>query len=288
MTFWTAQTIEERQGSSDPVVIGGDDKFRIKSSSYELCIGKYVCLTDSSNKNAKEHVLEGDLDSLYIKPGQFAIISTEEIVNISAEIMAFISMKASKKMSGLVNVSGFHVDPGFNNHLKFGVFNAGPTDILVTRGVPFFQIFFANLDGVTKSPYEKNKLEPKIKPEWKDALKGNTLSILDVNTKLDSLEDCVNLRVESLEKTRLIAATVAGVLLGLGVLGILSNIVVSDRRIFELELIGRKNDDFLLLKKEVQNLKSRLPVIIEQSSEPSIPKKLIDKEQTKVEQKGSK
>jgi dCTP deaminase len=272
MTFWTAQTIRERQLSPNPVVIDGDDENRIKSSSYELCIGKYVCLTDSSNKNAKEYVLEGDSNSLYITQGQFAIISTEEIVNISHEIMAFISMKASKKMSGLVNVSGFHVDPGFNNHLKFGVFNAGPSDMLVTRGVPFFQIFFANLDAVTTDPYEKNVIEPKIKPEWKDALKGNTLSVSDVNT-----------RVESLEKTKLIMTSVLTVLLGLGALGFLKNVYVSDQRIAKLEQLGEKNDELLLLKKEVQNLKSGLAILTKENKVAFIPVKkiILDKQQPK-------
>ena len=41
-----------------------------------------------------------------------ALLITEEQVNVSLYAMAFISMKAGKKLGGLINISGFHVDPG--------------------------------------------------------------------------------------------------------------------------------------------------------------------------------
>ena len=43
-----------------------------------------------------------------------AMLITEEQVNVPLDAMAFISMKAGKKLGGLINISGFHVDPGFN------------------------------------------------------------------------------------------------------------------------------------------------------------------------------
>ena len=48
-----------------------------------------------------------------IPPGQFAFLLTEEVVSVPPDALAFISIRAKTKFRGLVNVSGFHVDPGY-------------------------------------------------------------------------------------------------------------------------------------------------------------------------------
>src|SRR5205823_733573 len=65
-----------------------------------------------------------------------------------------ISIKASIKFRGLVNVSGFHVDPGFRGRLKFSVYNAGSQNIVLSRHQPAFLIWFSDLDRVTKESYD--------------------------------------------------------------------------------------------------------------------------------------
>jgi dCTP deaminase len=67
--------------------------------------------------------------------------------------MGFISIKATYKLKGLVNVSGFHVDPGWSGPLIFAVFNAGPAPVHLQRGLPLFLLWIADLD----EPSEKRK-----------------------------------------------------------------------------------------------------------------------------------
>ena len=64
--------------------------------------------------------------------------------------MAFISIKASIKFKGLVNISGFHVDPDFEGKIVFSVLNAGPSPINLTVGKPLFQIWFAELKSISE------------------------------------------------------------------------------------------------------------------------------------------
>ena len=59
-------------------------------------------------------------------------------------------MKAKFKLKGLVNVSGFHVDPGWNGRLIFAVFNAGPAAVHLQRGLPVFLLWIADLDEASK------------------------------------------------------------------------------------------------------------------------------------------
>src|SRR5439155_20009152 len=88
-----------------------------------------------------------------IPPGQFAFLITNEVVTVPNDALALISIKAGIKFLGLINVSGFHVDPGFKGRLKFSVYNAGSHYITLARAEPIFMIFFADLDKPAQPPY---------------------------------------------------------------------------------------------------------------------------------------
>jgi dCTP deaminase len=115
----------------------------IKNGAYELCLGSQVFQTGikpRALKNLKEK------EEIFIEPGQFALLLTEEKVKIPKDKIAFISIKAGIKFEGLVNVSGFHVDPGFEGKLLFSVYNAGPSTIVLRRGTRYFPMWFAEMN----------------------------------------------------------------------------------------------------------------------------------------------
>src|SRR4051812_44405629 len=86
------------------------DAQNIRNGSYELSLGGQVFLTDSNPKKITSLIQN---EQIIVAPGQFAILLTEETLEIPNDKIAFISIKASVKYKGLVNISGFHVDPGF-------------------------------------------------------------------------------------------------------------------------------------------------------------------------------
>lgn len=130
--------------NSNKVVYPFDEK-RVKNGAYELSLGGEVYLTDS--KTGKVEIIDREKNrQVDINPGQFALLLTYEVVNIPNDKIAFISIKAGEKLKGLINVSGFHVDPGFNDHLLFSVYNAGPSTIVLNCGEPYFPIWFAELE----------------------------------------------------------------------------------------------------------------------------------------------
>jgi dCTP deaminase len=124
-------------------VIKPFDEAKIKNGSYELSLGSQVFQTGRKPRAVKK--LKKN-EKIYIEPGQFALLLTEEVVTIPEKKIAFISIKAKVKFEGLVNVSGFHVDPGFNGKLLFSVYNAGPSTIVLSQGTSYFPIWFAELD----------------------------------------------------------------------------------------------------------------------------------------------
>ncbi|MBO0953077.1 dCTP deaminase domain-containing protein [Fibrella forsythiae] len=124
---------------------------RIKNACYELSLGEEYFITNNTDSTVK--IISPPGKQLEIKAGQFALLITEEKVTIPKDKLAFISIKAGVKFRGLINVSGFHVDPGFTGRLKFSVYNAGPRSIVLEKGEPYFPIWFCDL----KSPLSNDE-----------------------------------------------------------------------------------------------------------------------------------
>jgi dCTP deaminase len=147
---------------------------RIDNVAYELGLGDEAYLTDS--KSGKKEKLNDKNPQVVIKPGQFALLLTEEIVTIPKHLLAFISIKFSQKIKGLINVSGFHVDPGFHGKIIFSVYNAGPATIVLDKGRPYFMMWFCTLTS-DATPYNgKHNGQNNISAENISDLKGELAS----------------------------------------------------------------------------------------------------------------
>ncbi len=134
---------------------------RVVCGAYELSLGDEIFRTDS--KDRKKETLTQPKEQITINPGQFALLLSHESVSIPQDKIAFISIKAGIKLKGLVNVSGFHVDPGFKGKLVFSVYNAGSGPVSLIRNEPCFLIWFAELDlfDNEKTSYENGSHEHK-------------------------------------------------------------------------------------------------------------------------------
>ncbi len=148
MGFLTTQQIRVALRSSRPPIVNAN-LARMNNACYEMALGAEAFITGEAGTKRRYDVG----DQVRIPPGQFGILITEEEVSIPPNMLAFISIKASKKMNGLVNVSGFHVDPGFRGRLKFSVYNAGPEAVVLEVGRPLFPIWFNELVEDDKNPY---------------------------------------------------------------------------------------------------------------------------------------
>jgi dCTP deaminase len=201
------------------VIVDGDDRL-VDCASYMMRVGNefYVTPTDDNTDahNKSLSTLEPG-QSFAIPPGQFAYIITQEAVTIPTDILAFISIRANVKWKGLVNVSGFHVDPGYHGRLTFAVFNAGPASIHLRSGDPVFLIWFASLDK--QSDFVK-KPKDVVPPENS---RINVAALAPITSELHSLyglaerikntKDSLDTRVTALERTSGLYAAAAGAVL---------------------------------------------------------------------------
>jgi dCTP deaminase len=195
-----------------PSAIEPFDSSRLKSAHYELSIGEEAFVT-GVNSNGKT-ILDDKKNSITIEPGQFALLLTLEKVTIPENMIAFISIKAGQKFKGLVNISGFHVDPGFEGKLLFSVYNAGASKILLERGQKCFLIWFSHLDG--SSNYDgKHNNQDSIPIRHIENLSGDLASPNSVLNKINELERNYERRISSAEGNNTTARWMLGILISL-------------------------------------------------------------------------
>jgi dCTP deaminase len=178
--FWTTETMTQRL----PQLITPYNDARVRNCSYELGLGSQVFVT--GDDKAKRVIEPGT--QIVIPPGQFANLLTEETVRVPNDAIGLISMKFTLKQPGLVNVSGFHVDPGYEGKLLFSVYNAGPQSVPITSGTPAFLLWYCSLDQVTANLYDKPARENVTDADVKH-LVGAVSSPQELARRVEKLED---------------------------------------------------------------------------------------------------
>lgn len=215
--FWSGETLLREL----PSLVTPFNPDNIDCAAYTLTIGHevYVSPTDETpdpKSRTKQQLADGQC--IPIPPGQFAFLLTEEIVTVPHDALGFISMKATIKFRGLVNISGFHVDPGFSGQLIFSVFNAGPATVHLQQGQACFLIWYVGLDcnstKVRSEPVRKG-----IDPALINAISGELHSFEGLAKKIKNVETSLGDRVNKVEHSQasINAVTAVGVALITGV-----------------------------------------------------------------------
>lgn len=194
--FWTKERVESEQARQALVMPYAPD--HIEQCAYALGVAPEYAITSAVDGGGKRRVIDGE--HITIPPGQFALLLTEETVSVPPNALAFISVKAKLKLRGLVNVSGFHVDPGFHGRLKFAVYNAGSVAIDLRPGQRLFLIWYCDLDQTTQALYSgDHQHQDGITPDDVMSIRGIVVSPVGLNVRVDELEEALKAELRRLE-----------------------------------------------------------------------------------------
>lgn len=150
--FWSGNKLTSELKNLIETPNGIVNSESVDCAAITLTVGNEVYITPNSDKDSNvKQILTDEKPQFIIPTGQFALLLTAETVKVPDTALAFISFKAKYKFKGLINVSGFHVDPGWKGKLTFSVYNAGPTSIVLERGAPFALIWYADLDKIGRA-----------------------------------------------------------------------------------------------------------------------------------------
>jgi dCTP deaminase len=161
----------------------------LEDANYLLSIGDEIYVSSPEIKS-KIQKLTDKKPNFAIEPGQFAFLLSAERVVIPFDAIGFISIRASIKFMGLVNISGFHVDPGYSGKLIFAVFNAGPARIHLQKGERIFPLWLASLDQPVRRKEIKTGYDH-IPPKMVTQISGDFTTAYQVKTQLEDIKDDV-------------------------------------------------------------------------------------------------
>lgn len=205
MPFWSGDKLSTRL----PGLISPYKANAIECASYELAVGEQAFVTKddllaSEPTSTLTQILQSTppRHTVVIPPGQFAFVMTEESIKVPTDAIALISMKAKIKFRGLINVSGFHVDPGFAGKLVFAMYNAGPREIILHRSQRLFLIVYADLDQNSTAQYSYRgsaQGQENIKTEWIEQISsGQVFSPMRLQREMTEIKnDLTEVRIRS-------------------------------------------------------------------------------------------
>ena len=219
MPFWSSQTLKARI-PTDQLVVPYKDNGVVRAA-YEMRVGPEAFVTSDTGETTE--LPEGK--KIVIPPGQFGLLVTQETVRIPANVIAFISIRAGIKFRGLINVSGFHVDPGYHGQLRFAVYNAGSQKIVLDQGQRIFMIWFADLDETDIDPYpEREDSRSAITADHVAAIQGDVASPAELKAQLDELRSDLETKFRATEQTRLLNRQLLFIVLALVLALVVTNL----------------------------------------------------------------
>ena len=188
--YWSDVTLKSQLVKQEIIKKEDYSDDRLEPAAYRLRVGEEVYITplpgDNDARNRAKRRLR-EREAVVIPSGQFAILCTEETIKIPDTVTAFIGLRMKPKLRGLINVSGFHAEPGYQGHLLFSVFNAGPSEVHVARGDEWFMISFLDLDCKAKSPRTRSGYDG-IPTEFTSALASEFPTMKALDAKIGAIE----------------------------------------------------------------------------------------------------
>lgn len=197
---------------------------QLRGASYSLLMGNEAYVTPVTDTDPRSIRKLKSSDAFVIPPGQFAFLLTHEAVHVPNNAIGLIALRArALKFRGLVNVSGFHIDPGYVGRLVVAVYNAGPGEIHLKQGQALFEVFFADLDQAT-NPYEPSNGKRElysIETEFISSIAGKFETLAGLKNKIEDVQDELEERIHSLEREQSVirwaAALIVAFLITFGV-----------------------------------------------------------------------
>lgn len=194
MPFWGLEDWR-RAGETMPVVSDFEPE-QFADGCYRLALGREAIVSVEANATSGVRRNLAEDESLQILPGQFAYLITSERVRIPDAAIGLINVATKIKLAGIVNISGFHVDPGYDGRLIFTVFNAGAQAVHLGYRERIFRLWLDDYRGVVK---QKENGYDTIPHEWANGLVGAYPSPFVVDQRVREIKDALESRVSTLE-----------------------------------------------------------------------------------------
>jgi dCTP deaminase len=133
------------------LIVDGFDPGSLQTTSYDFRIGAKAIVGGSGNE------IDLKKDRLVIEPGSYAGIISLEKVKLPNNVFAQIGSKRKFSYDGLILLTGSIIDPGYEGHLLFGLYNASTKKVVLPIRTKICNVVFTRLPKdvkpVSADPY---------------------------------------------------------------------------------------------------------------------------------------
>ncbi len=120
------------------------DESCLQATSYDIRAGNKGIVGGQGN------VIDLTKESLVIDPGSYAGIISLEKIALPKKVVAQIGAKRKSSYEGLILLTGSIIDPGYEGHLLFGLYNASTNKVVIAHRRKICTIVFFELDKEQK------------------------------------------------------------------------------------------------------------------------------------------
>ncbi len=156
----------------------------VEPASYDLCVGP-----QAASAATREITDVEDRGFAEVKPGDFVIVTTLEVVTLDARHTGRFGLTSTYARRGLIATVGPQVDPGFSGRLFVGLTNLSPKPIALPYRDKFLTVEFHRLDRPVEHVYDgpyQNRIE--LSPEdIREVLDRGYMSQTEVLRTLEAL-----------------------------------------------------------------------------------------------------
>lgn len=156
----TIRELSGAQAGAAPLISPYDPELQ-NPCSYDLTLGKTLkrvtsdALVKPGNpKHIRYEERDISAEPVVIRPGDFWLATTNEVVSLPDNVAAQVVGKSSLGRYGLFVQNAGHIDPGFKGQITLELYNGGDVDLLMDNVRRICQIVFIPTDRPVERSYQ--------------------------------------------------------------------------------------------------------------------------------------
>lgn len=182
----TDKKIEEFVKAGKLIVPNTFQQNCVEASSYDIRVGSKGVLGGEGKE------IEIRTEPLELSPGAYAGIISYECLVLPENICARIGSKRAVSYDGIILLTGSVIDPGYEGHLLFGLYNASQRKIIIRHGRKICNIVFEILSEIPEkfAPSNPSLLAGSFPDEFVDRMANmDVLPWMQISERVKQIEE---------------------------------------------------------------------------------------------------
>jgi deoxycytidine triphosphate deaminase len=158
----------------------------VEASSYDIRVGRKGILGGQGAE------IDLTKDPLELAPGAYAGVISLECLRLPDHLCARIGSKRALSYDGVILLTGALVDPGYEGHLLFGLYNASQKKVIIRHGRKLCNVVFERLaiPPTGKAPIDPNLRGGSFPDAFVDRMANmDVLTWMQISERVKQIED---------------------------------------------------------------------------------------------------